>query len=120
MISDHFPLIHENIVEKLRQGLKAKGRRVDEESLQRKAAHPLYRSLYLLSLGELDCVVAGCCYTTKEVIKAGLEILGKSPKLNTISSSTLLIRDSEPQFKSSLCRLWCDNGAKSRAACEYC
>lgn len=92
--------IQKKIFEKLKQKALAKKRRVNEKELDRKSKHPLYQSLYLLSLGELDCVVAGCCYTTKEVIRAGLEMLGLKTGSSTINSSTLFIREGEQEFKA--------------------
>lgn len=81
------------VYETLKQSAEKRGKNWDEKYLKEKAGSPLYQSAFLLAEGFVDCVVAGCSYTTKEVIKAGLELLPKEEGLGTVSSSFFISRE---------------------------
>ena len=89
--------LEEKIFETLRLKAIERGKQVDESLLLKKAATFLYQSVYSLSVGNLDCVVAGCRYTTKEVIQAGLELLEKDKNSGTICSTFLMDRSKAHQ-----------------------
>ncbi len=57
------------------------------EKARELARDPLYYGLYLLRLGEADGLVAGAVYTTADVVRAGLWLIGKAEGIQTVSSS---------------------------------
>lgn len=67
-----------------------RGKSYDLAVLKRKSLSPLYQGAFLLQEEHLDCLVAGCSYTTKDVILAGLELLDQEEGVKTLSSSFLL------------------------------
>lgn len=69
-----------------------KNKIIDENDLLKKSQSSLYQAVYLLSQKKVDCVIAGCSYTTKEVIRAGLDLLEKKSGITTVSSSFLMDR----------------------------
>jgi len=106
------------IIAKLKLRLVQKQRMINEVELETKANSPLYQSLYLLSQGELDCVVAGCEYTTKEVIKAGIDVLGLKENYSTVSSSTLMLREASKGGGGEFTALFSDCGVVMNPSSE--
>ncbi len=93
----NFSLFSEDLKTRVYDSLKAsclrRKKNIDENRLQEKSTSKLYQSVFLLAEKEVDCVVAGCSYTTKEVIVAGLELLEKEEGLGAVSSSFLMARE---------------------------
>jgi len=91
-----FSLSSQNLEARVYNTLKAsylrREKKIDESRLQEKATSKLYQSVFLLAEKEVDCVVAGCSYTTREVIIAGLELLEKQEGLGAISSCFFMTR----------------------------
>ena len=74
----------------LRNRWLKKGKKKKE--IQLACASPLYQSAYLLHQNKCQLVMGGCVYTTAEVIRAGLDVLGLGPKSKIVSGSFLLER----------------------------
>ncbi|MGQ0640040.1 MAG: phosphotransacetylase [Gemmatimonadaceae bacterium] len=53
----------------------------------RLANEPLYYADYLVRLGEVAGSVAGCVYTTAEVLRAAIGLVGPAPDVTTVSSA---------------------------------
>ena len=83
--------IEGGVYEVLKERKREQGKVLSEEILRKKASSPLYQAVYLLSQERVDCAVAGCSYTTKEVILAGLDLLGLHAPL--VSSYFLMDRE---------------------------
>lgn len=56
------------------------------KTMKRKSKDPLYISLMLESIGELDCTFAGLTHTTGDVILAGQFVVGMQDNVSVISS----------------------------------
>lgn len=63
------------------------------ERLELEEPTPLRLAVALLRTGELDGVVAGARYTTADVVRAGLRLLGTGPGIETVSSSFYMLPD---------------------------
>lgn len=61
------------------------------EYAQNQLKHPLWFGAYLLKNRIADVAVSGAVHTTSDVIRAGLRVLGVSRKVNTVSSSFLMV-----------------------------
>ena len=83
--------IEREVYKDLKERKQEQGKILPEEVLRKKASSPLYQAVYLLSQGRVDCAVAGCSYTTKEVILAGLDLLEVHAPL--VSSYFLMERE---------------------------
>lgn len=59
--------------------------------VQNQLRHPLWFGAYLLKNKMADVAVSGAVHTTADVIRAGLRVLGISKKVNTVSSSFLMV-----------------------------
>ena len=70
------PGTEQRIFHKLEAKAKAKGRAPDKKTWERKAASPLWQAATCLGETKCSAVVAGCVYTTAEVIGAALGELG--------------------------------------------
>ena len=55
------------------------------------ATHPLYFADSLVAHGEADGCVAGCVYTTADVLRAALWLIGPAPGVRTISSAFYMV-----------------------------
>jgi phosphate acetyltransferase len=55
------------------------------------AAHPLYFADALVARGEVDGCVAGCVYTTADVLRAALWLIGPAAGVRTISSAFYMV-----------------------------
>lgn len=69
-----------------------------EEEAYSLARDPLMYGMYLLRLGEGEGLVAGAVYTTADVLRAGLSLVGKAEGIQTVSSSFYMI---VPPFRDS-------------------
>jgi phosphate acetyltransferase len=74
-----------------RLGLSARGAEADSSTGNRLAADSLEAAVALLAAGDLDGVVAGAERTTGEVIRMGLQRLGRAAGLETVSSSFYMV-----------------------------
>lgn len=55
------------------------------------AAHPLFFADGLVRHGEVDACVAGCVYTTADVLRAALWLVGPAPGVRTVSSAFYMV-----------------------------
>jgi phosphate acetyltransferase len=55
------------------------------------ASRSLFHAAWLVAVGRVDAGVAGSISTTGDVIKAGLYMIGTSPRVNTVSSYFLMV-----------------------------
>ena len=62
-----------------------------EEAAREYAAHPLFFADALLRHGEADGCVAGCVYTTADVLRAALWLIGPAPGVETVSSAFYMV-----------------------------
>ncbi len=62
-----------------------------DETAHSLARDPLMYGMYLLRMGEVDGLVAGAVYTSADVIRAALWLIGKAPGIQTVSSSFYMI-----------------------------
>jgi phosphate acetyltransferase len=62
-----------------------------EEAARQYAMHPLFFADALLRHGEVDGCVAGCVYTTADVLRAALWLIGPAPGVETISSAFYMV-----------------------------
>ena len=68
---------------------KKKG--LSEASAAQHATHPLFFADALVRHGEADGCVAGCVYTTADVLRAALWLIGPAPGVRTISSAFYMV-----------------------------
>ena len=66
-------------------------RKYQGRDLEKLAQQPLMFAALLVKNGYMDGGVAGAQFTTAEVISAGLNIIGKSEKFQTVSSNFLML-----------------------------
>jgi phosphate acetyltransferase len=72
--------------------LVARGRKgMTEAAAGDIAAHPLYFADSLVARGDADGCVAGCVYTTAEVLRAALWLVGPASGVRTISSAFYMV-----------------------------
>lgn len=57
----------------------------------RRERNPLYLAAAMLDTGEADACVAGSVHPSREVIRAGLRLVGLAPGTGTLSSSFLMV-----------------------------
>ena len=72
-----------NYIEKY---LKLPNALLKEKGLRRRLADPLYFSMVMQAVGDVDVSFAGIDYTTEEVLLAGQTIIGLKDNISTISS----------------------------------
>ena len=70
----------------------AKG--LSEADALRHASHPLFFADGLVRHGEADGCVAGCVYTTADVLRAALWLIGTAPGVRTVSSAFYMVTPS--------------------------
>ncbi|MSU56558.1 MAG: phosphate acetyltransferase [Candidatus Taylorbacteria bacterium] len=75
----------------MRGGKSSTKNKLTKEEAYSLARDPLMYSMYLLRLGEGDGLVAGAVYTTADVLRAGLSLVGKAEGIQTVSSSFYMI-----------------------------
>lgn len=75
----------------LRSGKSDAKNKLTEEEAYTLARDPLMYGMYLLRIGEGDGLVAGASYTTGDVLRAGLWLVGKAEGIQTVSSSFYMI-----------------------------
>ncbi len=63
------------------------------------AAHPLYFADALVARGEVDGCVAGCVYTTADVLRAALWLIGPAAGVRTISSAFYMVAAHVPNSR---------------------
>ena len=78
--------------------LELRSGKLSKEEAHTLACNPLMYGMYLLRLGEGDGLVAGASYTTADVLRAGLWLVGKAEGVQTVSSSFYMI---VPPFRDS-------------------
>src|SRR3989338_2493748 len=78
--------------------LELRSGKLSKEEAHSLARTPLMYGMYLLRLGEVDGLVAGATYTTADVLRAGLWLVGKAEGVQTVSSSFYMI---VPPFRDS-------------------
>jgi len=78
--------------------LELRSGKLSKEEARALARDPLMYGMYLLRLGESDGLVAGATYTTADVLRAGLWLVGKAEGVQTVSSSFYMI---VPPFRDS-------------------
>jgi len=62
-----------------------------EAAAARLAVHPLFFADGLVRNGEVDACVAGCVYTTADVLRAALWLIGPAPGVRTVSSAFYMV-----------------------------
>ncbi len=82
----------------------------DQTTLNELGHHALYQGLYLVATGQADTLVAGAVFTTAEVMKAGLAVIGLAEGVSKISSSFLLEAKEQPHESGSDFMLFADAG----------
>ncbi|PIQ69185.1 MAG: phosphate acetyltransferase [Candidatus Taylorbacteria bacterium CG11_big_fil_rev_8_21_14_0_20_46_11] len=75
----------------LRSGKSNTKNKLTKEEAHTLARDPLMYGMYLLRIGEGDGLVAGASYTTGDVLRAGLWLVGKAEGIQTVSSSFYMI-----------------------------
>ena len=91
-VQQRYADIEEQVADSYIKYLKSKHKVIDESLVQSYSRSFLAQSGYLLSNGDLDAVVAGCVYTTGEVIKSAIGTVGLAEGIKTVSGSFLLHR----------------------------
>lgn len=66
-------------------------RGMTEEQAESLSRHPLYFADDMLQHGEVDGCVAGCVYTTADVIRAALWLIGPAAGVSTVSSAFYMV-----------------------------
>jgi phosphate acetyltransferase len=92
-VSHKDPTQIQKAIKVVTENLERRRKPVDLDSINRVAANPLYQAGACLSLGEADCVVAGCVATTADVIRAAIGTIGLAPGINTVSGSFIMNRE---------------------------
>ncbi len=64
---------------------------LSEDAARQHATHPLYFADAILRHGEVDGCVAGCVYTTADVLRAALWLVGPASGVETISSAFYMV-----------------------------
>lgn len=67
-----------------------RGQSNHEDEVLTLAGDPVYVAAALLASGQADACVAGATRPTRDVIRAGLKVVGRAPGVSTVSSSFLL------------------------------
>jgi phosphate acetyltransferase len=62
-----------------------------EAAARQYASHPLFFADDLVRHGEADGCVAGCVYTTADVLRAALWLIGPAPGVRTVSSAFYMV-----------------------------
>lgn len=81
----------EKLLLEIRASKKGTKEELSEEKARELSLDPLYYGMYLLRLGEADGLVAGAVYTTADVLRAGLWLVGKAEGIQTVSSSMYMV-----------------------------
>jgi phosphate acetyltransferase len=88
---------------------KAKGLTLDQAVAQMK--DPLWYGAMMVRKGVVDSFVGGALYTTGDVCRAGIQIIGMQPGLKTLSSFFAMVvptsRLAKTAWSSSPTALWC-------------
>ncbi|MEI8027840.1 MAG: phosphate acyltransferase [Pseudomonadota bacterium] len=71
---------------------ESRGKTLDQDVAANLAEHPLYQGAWLVKAGHADAGLAGAVYSTAEVIRAGLAVIGLQEGIRSISSSFLMHR----------------------------
>ena len=74
------------------QHANARGKTLEDGVADTLAEHPLYQGAWLVKAGHADAGLAGAVYSTAEVIRAGLAVIGLQEGIRSISSSFLMHR----------------------------
>jgi phosphate acetyltransferase len=77
------------IASALERGRKRKG--ISAEEADMLSASPLYFADGLVEAGDVDGCVAGAVYTTAEVLRAALRLIGPAPAVETVSSAFYMV-----------------------------
>jgi phosphate acetyltransferase len=80
----------ESVKDKLATSYISQYEDYSEKAVKRKAKDPVNFAMFLLKLGEVDCVAAGRVYTTADVIISAQSIVGLEEGFQTISSLGIL------------------------------
>jgi phosphate acetyltransferase len=79
----------DDVVAALLEARAAKG--LSDSAARELARHPLFFADALVRRGEADGCVAGCVFTTADVIRAGLWLIGPAPGVRTVSSAFYMV-----------------------------
>lgn len=74
---------------------ESKEKKQGKDIICSQSLHPLYQAGVLLQKGEIDAVVAGATYPTKDVIRAALKTIPLAEGIKTISGSFILQKKEE-------------------------
>ncbi len=66
---------------------------ISREGAEAVMAHPLGFAAMMVHLGDADGTVGGAVYTTTEVVRTALQIIGRDPAVDTVSSFFLMLLD---------------------------
>lgn len=91
--SRDFPNLKEQAQDKFRQYLTIRGKEFTPDALQSWAESPLNQAATLLDRGDSDAALAGCVYSTADVIRAALQGLGLREGNRTVSGSFAMVKD---------------------------
>jgi phosphate acetyltransferase len=80
---------HERTIADLLERRGAKG--LTPSAAAEHASHPLFFADGLVSRGDADGCVAGCVYTTADVLRAALWLIGAAPGVRTVSSAFYMV-----------------------------
>jgi len=91
---DDIPIIepaalHQEVYQYLYERRKGRGMTSDEAAAH--AAHPLYTATWLVAARHVEGGVAGSLSTTSDVLRAGIQMIGTTPGVNTVSSFFLMV-----------------------------
>jgi phosphate acetyltransferase len=79
----------ENTIEDLLERRAKKG--LTEDAAAEHASHPLFFADAMVRRGEADGCVAGCVYTTADVLRAALWLIGPASGVRTVSSAFYMV-----------------------------
>jgi phosphate acetyltransferase len=66
---------------------------VSEEAARKSMESPLAFAAMMVRLGDADGTIGGAVYTTTDVVRIALQIIGKDPSVDTVSSYFLMLLD---------------------------
>jgi phosphate acetyltransferase len=71
--------------------VRRRHRGLTEEQAESLSRHPLYFADDLVRNGDADGCVAGCVFTTADVLRAALALIGPAPMVQTVSSAFYIV-----------------------------
>lgn len=75
----------------LKNKAEKKGKPFNEAKVRQYADTPLAQSAFLIRTGRVNACIAGAVFTTAEVVRAGLQLVGTAEGIKTVSGAFLMI-----------------------------